>query len=108
MNKDRKYLAVSIKHSYVDWKTKEQVLYFWGYKRTQDNEPRCFCDYTLDPDQAELYSLDDWKKYIDSSWMKIVASVPLVPDCRKVYRDYDTVLIEFDEIKKGVAHEFSK
>lgn len=39
--KERKYIAVSIKHSEY---TEYPVL--WGYNRTKDYEERCFAGYT--------------------------------------------------------------
>lgn len=101
MNDERKYLAVSIKHSFIDQKTRKDVLVFWGYKRTKDDESRCFSCYTTDPEQAELYSLEDWSEYINCPWMKINEPVQLIANCKKTYSKYDTILIEIEEIKKN-------
>ena len=53
---ERKYFVLSLKHLFP-WKL-GQPLCLWGYKRTADNEPRCFGGYntktfTLDMDGDE-------------------------------------------------------
>lgn len=49
MNKlERKYIAVSMKHS-----SKDSFL-FWGYKRTQDNEDRCYSGYTAGEENIDI------------------------------------------------------
>ncbi|MDU3289867.1 DNA adenine methylase [Enterocloster bolteae] len=57
--KDRKYLAVSIKHSAGTRFT------LWGWERTKDEQERCFTGYlgTIDYDKCELYSLEDFQKH---------------------------------------------
>lgn len=40
---ERNYYAVSLKHLYP-WKFGDKLC-LWGYKRTKDNEERCFAGY---------------------------------------------------------------
>ena len=57
--KERKYLAISIKHTEYGWKFGKPCV-LWGYKQTKDDEKRCFADYTQYPEKAEmLYSFRD-------------------------------------------------
>lgn len=86
---ERKYIAVSIKHS------SKNCLLYWGYKRTQDNEDRCYAGYTAILDKCELYSEEEffsqYKRYpvIDEKISSITAFW-------KQYKDYDTVLVLFN------------
>ncbi len=90
MNKsERKYIAVSMKHS-----TKNCFM-LWGYKRTLDQEDRCFSNYTAILDKCELYSEEEffshYKRYpvIDEKITSITAFW-------KQYKEYDTVLVSLD------------
>ena len=56
---ERKYFAISIKHSEYKWKFGERCV-LWGCKCTDDNEPRCFSGYTKDIHSAELYSIHEF------------------------------------------------
>lgn len=93
---NRKYVAVSIKHSQHD-RSKLPVL--WGYKRTQDNEKRCFADYTTDIDKCELYSLDDFRNTYGNGYIKCDEAVPMQFDYVKRYKKYDTVLVDESEMR---------
>ncbi len=55
---ERKYFAVSLKHLYP-WKFGDRLC-LWGYKRTQDDEERCFCGYTGFIEEAELYTIEEF------------------------------------------------
>ena len=69
MVNDRKYIAVSIKHS--EYSGYPVLL---GRHRSKDNEKRCFSGYTDSIEKAELYSLDDFRqKYGDGAWNEKVA-----------------------------------
>ena len=61
VNPERKYLAVSIKHSLPSrgyQMTRPLVL--WG-RRTEDYATRrSFGGYTTDPEKAELYTIPEW------------------------------------------------
>lgn len=94
---ERKYLAISIKHTEYRWKFGNPCV-LWG-RRTKDDEKRSFAGYTQLPDEAEIYSLDDWRKsgYWNNAAMKLDEPVHMEPKfCRK-WRDYDTVLIDYEE-----------
>ena len=99
MNEDqeRKYLAVSIKHTEYKWKL-GKPCWLWGH-RTKDDEERSFGGYTQYPNNAEVYSLQDWANsaYTNSDWMKIDAPVHLSIDFCKKYKQYDTVLVPLEE-----------
>lgn len=88
----RRYVAVSIKHTEYKWQLGKPLV-FWGYHRTEDDEPRCFCGYTMYLDNAERYALGDFRKkgYID---VLDENSVPLSIDFRKKWKKYDTVLLD--------------
>ena len=71
----------------------------WGYKRTKDDEKRCYADYTVYPNKAEIYSLQDWanSSYKNSNWMKIDEPVHMCVNFCKKYKQYDTVLVPTEE-----------
>lgn len=93
---ERKYLAISIKHTEHGWKFGMPCV-LWGYKQTADDERRCFADYTVFPNKAEVYSLQDW---IDSGYGSIIKmDEPVhmeIGFCKK-WKQYDTVLIDKEE-----------
>ena len=101
---ERKYLAVSIKHSReIGWKfDNSKSLVFWGYKRTKDDEERCFSNYTTHAGRAELYSLNDFKKY-DPIGTKCDAAVSIFPEMLDTFKNYDTVLISKDAYLQYLA-----
>ncbi len=94
---ERKYLAVSIKHTEWRWKFGDPCV-LWG-RRTPPEGPRSFGGYTKYPRNAELYSLKDWARswYAGSGVMKIDEPVHIGPNLCKKYRNFDTVLIAYDE-----------
>ena len=88
---DRKYIAVSIKHTAYRWKYGMPCT-LWGWHKTADDEPRCYSGYTMYLSKAELYDGHDiCKKYGES----IVKSepVPMTPDLCKRWKNFDTVLV---------------
>ncbi|MEG1502471.1 MAG: hypothetical protein RR370_03680 [Synergistaceae bacterium] len=97
---DRKYVAVSIKHSEHD-KSKTPIL--WGYKRTADDEKRCFSDYTQDINKCELYSLKDFQEHYGNGFIKCDVPVKMRFDYKKKYKNYDTVLVDFEELKQFLS-----
>jgi hypothetical protein len=94
--KERRYLAISIKHTEWNWRFGKPCT-LWGWKQTKDDEERCFADYTVYPNKAELYSLQDW---LDSGYGSIIKmDEPVHMEiglCRK-WKKYDTVLIDKEE-----------
>lgn len=93
--KERKYIAVSIKHSEY---TEYPVL--WGYNRTKDYEERCFAGYTDDIEKCELYSLEEFQKRYGNSYIKCDEPVKMCIDFRRKYKAYDTVLVNENELKQ--------
>jgi hypothetical protein len=93
---ERKYIAVSIKHSYHD-RSKTPIL--WGYKRTADEENRCFADYTKDINKCELYSLEDFQSHYGNGFIKCDEPVKMCFDYVKRYKKYDTVLVDKDDLQ---------
>lgn len=94
---DRKYFAVSIKHTEYKWKFGMPYV-LWGH-RTKDEEKRSFGGYTQYPNNAELYSLQDWADsgYSKAEWMKVDEPVHMEFNLCKRWKKYDTVLIPYDE-----------
>lgn len=92
----RRYLAISIKHTAYGWKFGKPCV-LWGYKRTADDEKRCFADYTQFPNKAELYSLEDWHKTTYGSIIKMDEPVHMEIGLCKKWKNYDTVLIDEEE-----------
>ena len=96
---DRKYLAVSLKHS-------EGFPYvLWGYKRTRDDEKRCYGDYTTNIDKAELYSIEEFREAYGDHF-GIFNYLPLSihelrNNFKKLKKEYDTVFVLEEEYKKA-------
>ena len=59
---ERNLVAVSIKHTINGWKFGKPMV-LWGH-RTKDDEKRSFGGYTQFPNNAEVYSLEDWAKVV--------------------------------------------
>lgn len=99
MNKlERKYITVSMKHS-----SKDSFLY-WGYKRTQDNEDRCYSGYTAILDKGELYSKEEFfKKY--KPYPVIDEKITSILAFRKKYKDYDAILVSLNVWKELMKEE---
>lgn len=96
MNSDRKYVAISIKHTEYRWKFGMPCA-LWGWKQTEDDEPRCFAGYTLYLSKAEKYTVNDFAKH--GYLTDIVKSEPVkmtIDFCKK-WRKYDTVLVDAEE-----------
>lgn len=96
MDGERKYLAVSIKHTGLKWKF-GMPCWLWG-NRTKDDEPRSYAGYTQYPENAELYSLEEfWQEYGSCEWIKCDAPVKMEIGFCKKYKKYDTVLVEYGD-----------
>jgi len=94
---ERKYIAISIKHSICD---KSRRLTLWGWKRTKDEESRCFSDYTRDINKCELYSLKDFQSKYGNSYIKCDESVKMCFELCKKYKKYDTVLVGLEDYQE--------
>ena len=96
-SKERNLVAVSIKHTEHRWKFGMPCV-LWGH-RTEDEEKRSFGGYTQFPNNAEVYSLEDWQKsgYEKAEWMKVDEPVQMCVDFCKKYKKYDTVLVLLDQ-----------
>lgn len=95
---DRKYIAISIKHSAGCRFT------LWGMERTRDEGKRCFAGYqgTMDYDRCELYSLEEfWNKY-GNGVIKCDEPVPMTSNLVNEWADYGTVLVDCQEYKEFV------
>lgn len=91
---ERKYVAISIKHTHS-----ARVPQFWGWKRTADDEERCYSSYTTNINKAELYSYEEFNAQY--SWMnvQIVEENEFVP-LFLIHRKKDTVLVDFEKYKE--------
>lgn len=95
---ERKYVAISIKHTAYRW-TYGVPCTLWGWKRTADEEKRCFSGYTMYVSKAELYSVEEFIEKYGSNSMK-PEPVPMTPDLCKRWKNYDSVLVlESDYLK---------
>ncbi|MEF9984539.1 MAG: hypothetical protein RR806_05105 [Oscillospiraceae bacterium] len=94
---DRRYVAINIKHSVYD---KSHTPILWGYKRTEDDKERCFSDYTQNINRCELYALEDFQKHYGNGYIKCDTPVKMCFDYKKKYKEYDTVLVDFEELKQ--------
>ena len=94
---ERKYVAVSIKHTAYKWRYGMPCT-LWGH-RTKDDEKRSFGGYTMYPNNAELYSFKDWHESGYGSIIKMdePVHIHMERDFCKKYKAYDTVLVPFDE-----------
>lgn len=94
---ERNLVAVSIKHTEYKWKF-GMPCWLWG-RRTKDDEKRSFSGYTQYPNNAELYSLEDWENsgYTNGDIMKLDEPVKLCIDFCKKYKKYDTVLVPLEQ-----------
>lgn len=93
MSEDRKYIAVSIKHTEYKWKFGMPCV-LWGWKLTADDEPRCFAGYTESLSKAERYALGEFTKNGYAGIVKDDAPVLLSVDFCKKWKKYDSVLVE--------------
>lgn len=92
LDPNRHYVAISIKH------TAGCNFTLWGYKRTSDDEERCFAGYTGDINKCEIYSLEDFRQQYSDGVIKCNESVKPSKDLVKVYEEYDTVLVDYDQL----------
>lgn len=93
---DRKYVAVSIKHTEHKWRFGKSCV-LWGYRHTSDDEPRCFSGYTSYLKYAERYSIGDFKKKGYGGIVKDNKPVPMSADLCSKWRGYDSVLVDAEE-----------
>lgn len=91
--KDRRYVAVSIKHTEYKWRFGMPCV-LWGFKRTGDYEKRCFAGYTNYMDKAERYALGEFSEHGYGEIIKDDEPVTLSIDFCKKWRKYDTVLVD--------------
>lgn len=93
----RNLVAVSIKHTIYAWKFGKPCI-LWG-RRTKDDEKRSFGGYTQFPNDAELYSLREWQEsgYGAGNVIKVDEPVPMEKDLCKKWKNYDTVLVPYDQ-----------
>lgn len=96
MSGERKYVAVSIKHTEYRWKF-GMPCWLWGFHRTPDEEPRCFASYTQYLDKAERYALGDFKENGYGASIKDDEAVKLSVDFCKKWKKYDTVLVDAEQ-----------
>lgn len=93
---ERNLVAVSIKHTEYKWKF-GKPLCLWGYKRTKDDEERCFAGYTSYLNVAEIYSIEEWQEKYKVPWIKTDKPVEICIGFCKKYKEYDTVLVTLDQ-----------
>lgn len=97
---ERNLVAVSIKHTIHGWKF-GMPCWLWG-SRTKDEEKRSFAGYTQYPNNAEVYSLEEWQEssYGAGDVCKVDEPVQMCVDFCKKYKKYDTVLVPLDQYVK--------
>ena len=96
INEERKYVAVSIKHTIEGWKFGKPCV-LWGWHQTKNDEPRCFADYTEYLEKAERYALGDFRDHGYGNYIKDDEPVPLTIDFCKRWKEFDTVLVDAEE-----------
>ena len=93
---ERNLLAVSIKHTAYRWKFGMPCV-LWGH-RTKDDEKRSYGGYTLFPEKAELYTMEEFQnKYKDGNLYKFDAPVKLEINFCKKWKKYDTVFVRYED-----------
>lgn len=94
---ERNLVAISIKHTEWRWKF-GMPCWLWG-RRTKDEEERSFGGYTQYPNNAEVYSLEEWQKsgYGAGDICKVDEPVHMEIGFCKKWKKYDTVLVPLDE-----------
>lgn len=98
MINDRKYVAISIKHTEYKWKYGMPCT-LWGWGRTKDDERRNFSGYTMYLDNAELYNATELVEKYGSDIIK-PEPVPMSFDLCKRWKEYDTVLVLEDDYRR--------
>lgn len=96
MNAERKYVAISIKHTEHRWKFGMPCV-LWGWKHTKDDEPRCFAGYTEYISKAERYALGEFREHGYGSVILDKAPVQMTIDLCKKWKAYDTVLVDAEQ-----------
>lgn len=97
---ERKYIAISMKHSTKD------CFMLWGYKRTEDNEERCYSGYTATLSKCELYSKEEFlSHYGHCNYPVIDGEIRSISYFRKQYGNYDTVLVPLESWRKLMKEE---
>ena len=99
LTNERKYIAISIKHTGEKWKPGKPCV-LWGYKRTRDNEKRCFGGYTERLENAELYAVDDMYNHGYAEDIIKREPVKMCADLCRKYGQYDTVLMLESDYQK--------
>lgn len=95
---ERKYIAISIKHSLpARGVIMNAPLVLWGH-RTEDNASRrSFGGYTTDPSKCELYTLEEWRT--QGGYEGFIDSTPVSMNL-SLFRNYkkrDTVLVLYED-----------
>lgn len=94
---ERKYVAVSIKHTAYRWKFGMPCILWGGPMPSADNEPRRFGGYTTFLDSAERYAKNDFiERGYPADIIKAEPVAMCIDFCKK-YRNFDTVLVEADD-----------
>lgn len=101
VNPERKYLAVSIKHSLPGTGracVMSKPLVLWGERTPDDAPSRSFGGYTCKPEKAELYTQKEWADYVgkDVDWLSVdvfKVNSRLLRECKK----FDSVLVEYED-----------
>lgn len=95
----RNLVAISIKHTEYKWKF-GMPCWLWGH-RTKDEEKRSYGGYTQFIHNAEIYSLKEWQEsgYGKGDICKVDEPVSMENNFCKKYKDYDTVLVPYEQYK---------
>lgn len=96
MNAERKYVAISIKHTEYKWKFGMPCT-LWGWHCTEDDETRCFAGYTIYLEKAERYAIGEMRKHGYGTEIKDDEAVPMSIDLCKKWKAYDTVLVDAEQ-----------
>ena len=102
MIQERKYYAISLKHLFP-WKIGEPLCLWGRYGKSKDEEKRSYSGYTINPDRAEVYSIEEFNdEYRDPSWLCLSPQIDIGPakEWRKMSRKYDTIFMDVDLVKK--------
>lgn len=97
---ERKYVAVSVKHSRHQWKF-GMPLIMWGTRTTDDAEPRLFGGYTMMLSSAERYAKGDFEKHYPNAPNGVFRPDPAPMDIgfMKENKEWDTVLVDAEQMR---------
>lgn len=95
---ERKYYVLSLKHLYP-WKFGE-TLCLWGYKRTNDNEDRCYGGYSDDIQRAELYSSEEFLKNYGRCTKNDPLTALIPSELKALKKVFDCVLVPKDVVER--------